>query len=155
MTKRQLNSLIGLLVLFILDAYFLFSRLYLSHKWIDTPLHYFGGFFITMFLVDYLELSNHQRRLKQIFILTSAAIFVGVFWEFFEYIMSRLFDGYAAAFLGNGVSLIGNLDDTILDLAMDFLGALTYTIFAFKFTSSRVETNPLSPDLSSEPARQP
>lgn len=146
MTKRQFNSLIGLLILLALDVYFLFSRLYLSHKWIDAPLHYFGGFFTAMLLLDYLELGNHHRLLKQIFILTSAVIFIGVFWEFFEYGMSRLFDGYAAAIWGNGVSLIGNLDDTIFDLALDFLGAFTYAL---------VGLTPSKLNSGAEPAKQP
>ena len=147
MTRRQFNSLIGLLALLLLDGFFVFSKLYLSHKWFDIPLHYFGGFFTAMLLLDYLELGGYRRRFKQIFILSSAVIFVGVFWEFFEFIMAGLFNEQARAYLGDSrISLIGDLDDTIFDLALDFLGAFTYSLVGL----SRVK-----PNLFSESAKRP
>lgn len=95
---------------------------------VDPILHFFGGFFVTMFFADYLKHLNPGNpgspKLKKLLILVSVTVFIGVVWEFSEYLATNLFGNY----LYNKYRIIccmGNLDDTIRDLLMDTLGAIT------------------------------
>lgn len=98
---------------------------------VDPILHFSGGFFVAMFFAGYLkhlQIGNPgSPRLKRVLILISVTVFIGVVWEFSEYL--------ATNFLGNYlyenhrvICCMGNLDDTISDLLMDTLGAATFVL---------------------------
>lgn len=101
----------------------------------DTALHFFGGFFVAMFFVHYFKNltpgTPGTPKLKKTFIIVSAVIFVGVMWEMFEYIATELFGSYLYETY-RIVCCMGSLDDTVSDLAMDILGAITFSVVALK-----------------------
>ena len=103
----------------------------------DTILHFFGGFFVAMFFSHYFKNlipgNPGSPKLKKMFIIVSAAIFVGAMWEITEYISTEIFSNYLYETY-RIVCCIGNLNDTISDLAMDITGAITY-VLVFLFPS--------------------
>lgn len=103
---------------------------------VDPILHFSGGFFVAMFFAGYLrhlKIGNPgSPRLKRILILISATVFIGVVWEFSEYLATDLLGGYLYEKY-RIVCCIGNLDDTISDLLMDTLGAATFVLLLNPF----------------------
>ncbi len=86
--------------------------LYWQYPWFDIPMHYLGGVTFGVFIA---ALSLHRR--DYIYVLLLVLVFIG--WELFEFIF--------------GVPREANyLLDTVIDLAMDTLGALTVYIVARK-----------------------
>lgn len=79
--------------------------------WVDNILHFCGGLVIAHFL---------SRFTKNPFVLVSAVLTVGVFWEWAEYI-AWFFTGL------HGYSL--DPLDPLLDLFMDMLGAIVFYTF--------------------------
>lgn len=78
--------------------------------------HFAGGFFVALLITSYY--STEFRKLSQpfrFFCVIGLTIAVAVFWEFHEYALGRLI----------GISLMGDLTDTIKDLLMGTLGAIT------------------------------
>ncbi len=70
-------------------------------------------------------------------IILGTTIFVGVFWEFLEYLATIYFREY----LIQGYKIIcciGNLDDTIGDLTMDIIGGI---IFISIYLKSLIKDN--------------
>ena len=100
----------------------------------DVILHFFGGFFVAMFFSHYFKNlipgNPGSPKLKKAFIIVSAAIFVGAMWEITEYITSEIFGNYLYENY-RIVCCIGNLNDTISDLALDITGAITF-VLAFR-----------------------
>ena len=101
----------------------------------DMTLHLSCGFFVAMFFLHYFKDlapgNPGSPKLKKAFIIISAVIFVGVMWEIFEYIATRTFGSYLYE-AHRIICCMGDLDDTVNDLAMDILGAILFTIIAFK-----------------------
>lgn len=105
-------------------------------NYFDTTLHFLGGFFIAMFLAQYLgdsikESNPHPNKIKMALIIVGAAVFIGVMWEFIEYLATN----FLGQFLVNKYNLrccIGNLDDTINDLTMDILGAAVFVLILMR-----------------------
>ena len=100
----------------------------------DVVLHFFGGFFVAMFFGHYFKNvitgNPGDPKLKKAFIIVSAAIFVGAMWEITEYISTEIFGNYLYETY-RIVCCIGNLNDTIIDLALDLTGAITF-VLAFR-----------------------
>lgn len=101
----------------------------------DTALHFFGGFFVAMFFVHYFKHLTPGNPgtpgLKKVFVIVSAVIFVGVMWEITEYIATILFGGYLYETY-RIICCMGSLDDTISDLTMDILGAISFSLTAIR-----------------------
>ena len=60
---------------------------YLDYVWYNMALHFLGGFFVAMLMADYLN--GHfqkENKLKNTLIILGATVFIGVIWEFAEYI---------------------------------------------------------------------
>ena len=86
--------------------------LYWRYPWSDIPMHYLGGVTLSVCLTAVLL---HRR--DYVYVSLLAAVFVG--WEIFELIF--------------GIPREANYPlDTILDLVMDTLGALTVYLVARK-----------------------
>lgn len=97
--------------------------------WWDKMLHSFSGlifanlgFLIAMYL-------GHSQKLDSKFNRTLVALFSfcfsvasGAVWEIYEYSMDEIF-----GFLYQGIGI----DDTMLDIICDTLGALLFALFAF------------------------
>ncbi len=97
----------------------------------DVVLHFSGGLFVAMFFSHYFKNivtgNPGSPKLKKAFIVISAAIFVGAMWEITEYISTEIFGNYLYETY-RIVCCIGNLNDTISDLALDITGAITYVL---------------------------
>lgn len=88
----------------------------------NTVHHYLGGVFIALLFYGYLYnviTSRKVRPIEKWLIILSVTVFVGVVWEFAEWIGTY----YNFDYLG-----IGDLEDTLLDLVADLFGAITLLI---------------------------
>lgn len=109
-----------------------FTNIYEIFPWFDIPIHILGGFAVghSYFLIlNYLQEKNYLKTnsfIKIVFIISLVSL-TAVFWEFFEY-----FAGYLTGF-----GLQGNLDDTILDLAMGILGGILAAV-SFEMALSKI-----------------
>ena len=96
--------------------------------------HFLGGFFVAMLMVHYLKIkelriSNFELGLlKKVLITVGAVSFIGVVWEFAEYLSAQMLIEPLYNNFGIRAYFVGDLDDTINDLLMDILGALTFLL---------------------------
>jgi uncharacterized membrane protein YjdF len=90
----------------------------LRHDFFNTVHHFAGGFFVALFMYGYLHEIVDSPKIpwfKKWLIIIGATLTVGVLWEVIEWIGSYYNSQYMS---------IGSLDDTILDLGSDTLGAI-------------------------------
>lgn len=121
------TAILFLILIFLIDLVFGLSfRLYRIF-YFDTILHFFGGFFVAMFFYDYLKEYTKSRKIKKLLIITGATIFIGVIWEFSEYIATYFLSDYLYSNYGI-VCCMGDLNDTINDLLMDIIGAIAFIV---------------------------
>lgn len=109
---------------------------YLDHLWFDSTQHFLGGFFVALFFGYYLK--DHllpNKKLNNALIIIGATIFIGVVWEFAEYIANQTLVIPTKQYLGINAYFMGDLKDTVADLLLDILGALT--IYLLHFFRSR------------------
>ena len=142
--KKAVFSLILTLLVNFAGMYFGFYDFW----WFDVILHFLGGFFVAMLMTHYLadivsprtdpSISfradgSKSRTIKTYLVIVGAVSFIGVVWEFAEYLASlTLIESFYNNF-GVKTSFIGDLDDTINDLLMDIVGALAWlTVFRRK-----------------------
>ena len=125
-------AILFLILVFLIDMLGLYIGSY-RLSFYDVALHFSGGFFVAMFFTHYFKNLNPGNpgtpKLKKMFIIISAVIFVGVIWEISEYIATELFSNYLYEKY-RIVCCIGNLDDTISDLGIDILGAIIFSLLA-------------------------
>lgn len=127
------KSFLFLVLIFLINLPGLYYQWYLNYWWFDMTLHFLGGFLVAMFFTAYLkERLPEGNNLKNALIIVGAAMFVGVVWEFAEYIANQTLIEFFSKYLGVKVYFMGNLDDTISDLTMDMLGALSFSVFWLK-----------------------
>jgi len=127
------RALFFLILTFTTNAIGIYYQWYLTYSWFDQILHFSGGFFIAMFFSIYLK--DHlleNSKLKNTLIILSVASFIGVTWEFTEYIANLLVSPAIYEHYGVRTYFMGDLNDTMNDLLMDILGA---TLFANIFLS--------------------
>jgi len=79
--------------------------------------------FLAGYLKDRLVLGIN---IKNVLIVVGATVFVGVVWEFSEYIANQTLIDPFYRWFGIRAYFMGDLQDTISDLLMDILGALTF-----------------------------
>ena len=126
-------AILFLILVFLIDMLGFFIGSYHIPLY-DVILHFFGGFFVAMFFSYYFKNlipgNPGSPKLKKAFIIVNAAIFVGAMWEITEYITTEAFGNYLHETY-RIVCCIGNLNDTISDLALDITGAITF-VLAFR-----------------------
>ena len=121
------TAFIALVTVFTVDAVGLYFGWYLDYFWFDMTLHFLGGLFIAMLMADYLkEYVSTGSKLKNALIVLGVTAFVGVVWEFAEYVANQTLTEPVYKYFKVRVYFIGDLDDTINDLAMDILGAAAF-----------------------------
>ena len=154
------NTLEIIILLFIYAAEILgeIGAYYVTFPYWDTVLHTLNGFLcaaIGFSLLDILNRHNDARfHLSPLYLAIMSFCFsmtVGVIWEFFECTMDQLFfldmqkdadvivvqaDGTQTA-LGLGGYLDIGLLDTMEDLFVNFIGALTFSIIGYFYVRSR------------------
>lgn len=109
------------LLLVVLMVNFIFGfgwQFYQKYQIFDIILHFLGGWAVWLILAGYFSssLAVLPRRHGYFFLLAGVAL-TGVIWELAEYTANQ-FWGTGP----NGLEFIGNLTDTISDLALDLLG---------------------------------
>jgi uncharacterized membrane protein YjdF len=97
--------------------------------WFDMALHFLGGFFVAMLMVSYLADVKTSSKLKNYLIIVGAVSFIGVVWEFSEYLASQTLTNPLYNHLGIRAYFMGSIDDTMNDLLMDILGAFSWLVF--------------------------
>ena len=128
------------MILIIIDIPSIYYGWYLYWSWVDIFLHFAGGFFVALFMADYLK--NHflaGKLIQNILIIVGATVFIGVIWEFAEHLANQTLIEPAQKYLDVNAYFMGDLQDTVLDLLMDILGALTLCPFIFLSKNSPKE----------------
>ena len=119
-----------LILLFGVNIPSLYYGWYLKFNWVDVILHFLGGFFVAMFMADYLKDRFIPREwIKNTLIIAGATIFIGVVWEFAEFIANQTLAKLLYRWFSIMGYFMGDLNDTVLDLLMDIIGSLTLTSF--------------------------
>jgi len=106
------------------EAYYL----YWTIDWFDIVTHFLGGLWLGIaslwfwYLSGYLH-KAHMPNKKALYIALGAGIFIGIFWEIYEFTVWHL----------SGAGLPSNyVSDTIMDICVDFVGACVgYFSFIF------------------------
>ena len=100
--------------------------------WADSALHFLGGFWVGLFALWFLFNFARTPLNAELFpayililALLSFTALMGVFWEFFEFILDKI-TGYKSY---SAIILQKNLEDTLSDLLFDLLGAFASGIF--------------------------
>jgi hypothetical protein len=131
-----MRKAIGFLsAVFIINFIGMYYELY-NIWWFDMVLHFLGGFFVAMLMVHYLDLNRlvqvkNNSKLKQYLIIVGATSFIGIIWEFAEYLASLTLIDPLYNHFKIRTYFIGDLDDTINDLLMDIVGAFSW-LFLFR-----------------------
>ena len=119
------KSIIFLVILLLTNVPSLYYSLYLTFSWFDTIQHLMGGFLIAMLFSEYLKENFRENKpIHNILIVVGSTIFIGVVWEFLEYIANQtLIDPLYRKFQIRAY-FMGDLEDTIKDMANDIIGGL-------------------------------
>ena len=127
------TAILFLILIFLIDMVFGLGLRFYRILYFDVILHFFGGFFVAMFFYDYLKEYTEKKasKLKKLLIITGATVFIGVIWEFSEYIASYFLSDYLLTKY-NLICCMGNLNDTVNDLLMDIIGAIAFMILRDK-----------------------
>lgn len=123
------SAFVFLTIIFIANLVGMYFGAY-NYWWFDMTLHFLGGFFMGMFMWQYLKDSLPKNKLKTILVVVGAVSFIGIIWEFTEYLASQTLIEPLYNRFGFRTYFIGDLDDTINDLLMDVLGSFAISLIA-------------------------
>src|SRR3989344_6552716 len=126
-----------LILIFIINLIGLYNQWYLIYPWFDQVLHFSGGFFMAILLSIYLK--DHlldSSKLKNTLIILGVVSFMGITWEFAEYIANVIISPIVYNLFAVKTYFMGDLSDTINDLLMDILGAglFSFILILRRFT---------------------
>jgi len=116
-----------LVIVFVTNLVGIYFRFY-EYWWFDMSLHFLGGFFMAMLFGTYFANTNFPSKKERWLAVVGAATFIGVVWEFAEYTAAQTLIEPLYNNFGFRAYFIGDLDDTINDLLMDIVGALTFSV---------------------------
>lgn len=111
-------------LLFAVNAFFTWKKIYIQTPFLDVPMHFLGGCIVAWFFIAcFKKEEKKMSRLAWPLLIIGGTAAVGVVWEFYEWTMDTfVFPG----------QFMGGLNDTLLDLAMDLLGACVVVGYATK-----------------------
>ncbi len=92
------------------------NDLYVNVFWYDIPMHYFGGVWVAlcaMWVISTRYIPCISHLFSPLGIL-GVVLFVGIAWEVLELLLRF-----------NAVTDVGYISDTLADIVMDMLGALS------------------------------
>lgn len=124
-------AILFLAILFFTNLVGMYYGLESKFPWTDMVFHFLGGFFVAMLMVQYLADVKAPSKLKSCLIIVGAVSFIGVVWEFAEYLASQTLIEPIYKYFKIRAYFIGDLDDTINDLLMDVVGAFIYLFSGF------------------------
>lgn len=99
--------------------------LYFTYKWLDIPMHLFGGFVVALLGVCLYIL--YKKKIDKVFFWVLILLFVlviGSFWEIFELSMSVMYHMQTMN--------LTNIYDTISDLINDTIGGVAALYLSHK-----------------------
>ena len=115
-----------IIVNFLLGFEFNFFRF----GWFDVSLHFLGGLGVYLILSQYFGKDFAGLPwLRRTIALVGISALVGIIWEFAEYSFTAI--PAVLSLPWDGLSFIGDLPDTLADLALDISGALFGSILHF------------------------
>lgn len=108
-----------------------FGGMYDKFHWYDSFLHFIAALVLGIvgFLIIYVFYSVNKLKLPLLIVVIfsfSFAVAIGVLWEIIEY--------YIDIFLGTNMQ-VNSLDDTMVDLIIDCIGALIAATTAYLYIS--------------------
>ncbi|WP_235828873.1 hypothetical protein [Anaerosacchariphilus polymeriproducens] len=112
----------------------------------DDMLHTINGFLAAAIGFSLIDILNQNERfmitLSPFFVAVFAFCFsmtIGVLWEFFEYGMDQLFglDMQKDTLLTKVPYIDIGLIDTMTDLIVNFIGAVTFSVFGYLYVKNR------------------
>lgn len=114
----------------ILNFFLGFGFNFYHFPWFDTLLHFLGGLGVYLILSQYFrtDLASLSWFKRSIFLISASAL-TGILWEFAEYSATAI--PAVIPLPWDGLSFIGDLPDTLSDLALDIFGALFGSILHF------------------------
>ncbi len=127
------KAIIFLSIILTANIVSLFYSWYIKWWWFDISSHLLGGFFVAMLFREYLK--DHllkNKALQNTLILVGATVFIGVMWEFSEYIANQTLIDLVYRKFQIHAYFMGDLDDTVKDLVNDTLGGLTSSLIFLK-----------------------
>lgn len=96
---------------------------------------------MAMLMANYLkEYISNGSKVKNTLIILGATVFIGVVWEFTEYIANQALIEPLYRYFKIRAYFMGDLDDTVNDLLMDILGAGIFS-FVLHFIRIRKQVN--------------
>lgn len=119
------GSVIALASLFVINIIFgVYYGFGFRYYWFFEILHFLGGFFIAMFLANFID--------SKILIFVGIAI-VGFLWEIAEYLIGKI-PKLSASFketfdLKKNINVKPKWQDTVLDVILNFAGAAIFVYF--------------------------
>ncbi|MBI5045988.1 MAG: hypothetical protein HZC14_03270 [Candidatus Niyogibacteria bacterium] len=123
---KNLPRAVALLIVVVLSihAWALSTAGYFLIWWLDIVLHFLGGLTVSLFFLWFFYESGYVAKPEWpwyvfLVMISGFALFVGVQWEFFEF----LFDTFVAKRASMPLAQLG-IKDTMSDLFMDWMGAL-------------------------------
>ncbi len=130
--RSQSGIAIAVLGLLIALLHFLANMffLYWAWWWFDIFMHFLGGLFVglsILWLVAYEVPIGIRPFIPQFLTVVLGVFFVGLVWELFEYLT-----GLHTA--------LNYTRDTVFDLAMDIVGALSAYVLFSRFTKHTTNT---------------
>jgi len=129
------KAIFFLILIFTINLIGLYYQWYLTYSWFDQVLHFSGGFFVAILFSLYLK--DHfldNAKIKNALIILGVVSFIGVTWEFSEYIANVVLSPIIYNLFTVKTYFMGDLNDTVNDLLMDILGA---GLFSFILHSLR------------------
>lgn len=130
-----------MILLLLANVYLLTTKDWIATMAESMAFHFLGGFLAAM-LVFSLYHSEFAKLSQPVRLLTVVAmtLMIGVFWEFSEYIANQILTNWIYQAYHYRGYFMGDLDDTVQDLAMDTIGALTFIILSFKFANPKIKS---------------
>lgn len=123
------KPIIFLTLLLLSNVPSLYYGFYLEFAWFDIAQHLLGGFLISMLFSEYLKDNFRDNKpIQNILILVGSTIFIGVIWEFAEYMANQILIDPFYRWFHIRAYFMGDLNDTVKDLADDIIGAFTFSI---------------------------
>ena len=106
---------------------------YWNFPWFDIPMHFFGGFWVVavfayLNLRFSLKIFEGKNLLTSLILAVSFAALIGVFWEFFEFLL----DFFKNSMDISKMAQMG-IADTMGDLFFDLVGGTAFILLFQKF----------------------
>lgn len=121
---RVLSFFIFPALVFVFNLFASFFKLYYIYPWFDIPMHFIGGFSISLTIVLFFNFFTEGRYLqihKKVlfsFLVVACVVFIAVLWEFYEFFLKTFFSMVTQP----------SLEDTLLDLVMGLFGGIVGAI---------------------------